>query len=121
MRKLLLILILLTSSFTCLSENKVTKPVIGLATYYSNSQQNHLMSNGNRFDNKKLTVASLIYPFGTRLRLTRIKGGQSVIVTVTDRGPFSRNKKRIIDVSQETARKLNFINKGICLLKIEVL
>ena len=120
MRKFLIILLLFISSFsTCFGQKNL--PKIGYATFYSDKKNGHKTASGKLFNNQELTAASLMYPFGTQLKLTRIHGGQSVIVIITDRGPFSKNKKVIIDISQVAARKLNFISQGICLVKIEVL
>jgi hypothetical protein len=47
-------------------------------------------ANGTPYHHDKLTAASRILLFGTRLRVTDLKTNKSVEVTVTDRGPASR-------------------------------
>jgi len=56
---------------------------------------------------------------GTKVRVTNTANGKSVIVKITDRGPY--NKGRIIDVTKGVADKLDFLNKGIVSCKVEVL
>ena len=78
---------------------------IGKASIYADKFENRLMSNGQVFHQKNLTVASLTYPLGTRLKLTRVRSfySKSVVVTVTDHGPYSKYN---IDLSREVARRL---------------
>ena len=63
-------------------------------------------------------AAHRTYPFGTFLRVTNLANMKSVIVCVTDRGPHYR--KRIIDVSASAAELLDFVDKGIAKVRIEV-
>ena len=51
-----------------------------------------------------LTAAHRTLPFGTKVLVTHGKSGKSVIVTITDRGPFVRG--RIIDLAPAAARLL---------------
>jgi rare lipoprotein A len=51
-----------------------------------------------------LTAAHRTLPFGTKVRVTHSKSGKSVLVTITDRGPFVRG--RIIDLAPAAARLL---------------
>ena len=39
-----------------------------------------------------LTAAHKTLPFGTRVRVTNLKTGRSVVVTINDRGPFNRGR-----------------------------
>lgn len=91
----------------------------GKASYYSNGLHGRRMSNGERYNRDSLTCAHRTLPFGTRLRVTNPQNGKSVVVRVTDRGPFVRG--RIIDLSYAAARKLGTISKGVAYIKIEVL
>ncbi|CAM3724001.1 septal ring lytic transglycosylase RlpA family protein [Flavobacterium gelidilacus] len=68
------------------------------ASYYADRFTGRKTASGAIFDNNKLTCAHKTLPFGTRLKVTSIKTGKSVIVTVTDRGPFV--KGRHIDLSK---------------------
>ncbi len=67
----------------------------GVATQYSNSDNGTGTSSGRTFNDQELTCASRTLPFGTRLAVSR--GGNRVIVVVTDRGPFTPG--RILDLT----------------------
>jgi rare lipoprotein A len=65
-----------------------------------------------------LTAAHRTLPFGTRVRVTNLENGRSVVVTITDRGPF--RKGRVIDVSRRAAGKLGFLREGTTRVRVEV-
>ena len=67
----------------------------GVTTMYGNDDNGTGTSSGRRFDENEFTCAHKTLPFGTRLAVT--KGGRSVIVTVTDRGPFTPG--RMLDLT----------------------
>jgi rare lipoprotein A len=64
-----------------------------------------------------LTCAHPTLPFGTRLRVTDLASGRSVVVTVNDRGPFTGG--RIVDVSYAAAKKLGIVKRGLARVKVE--
>ena len=66
-----------------------------------------------------MTAAHRTLPFGTRVRVTNLTNGRSVVVTITDRGPFAPG--RIIDVSKRAARNLDFVRAGTARVRIRVL
>ena len=82
-------------------------------------QMGRITANGERYDPDGFTVAHRRYPFGTIIRLTNPVNGRSIIVRVNDRGPFIRG--RDFDVSRGVARQLDFIERGVVNLVIEVL
>jgi len=85
---------------------------IGTASWYGAQHQGRKMANGKRFDRHKLTAASWYFPLGTKLRVENVKNGQSVVVTVTDRGPNLR-LHRILDLSQAAAERLGYVGEGL--------
>ncbi len=85
---------------------------VGIASWYGKQRQGHKMANGERFDRHKLTAASWYFPFGTSLRVVNLKNGESVLVTVTDRGPHQR-LRRILDLSEAAAEQLDYIRQGL--------
>ncbi len=91
----------------------------GIAAYYSDVFQGRKTASGARYDKRALTAAHNHLPFGTRVRVTNLKNGQSVVVTITDRGP--RGGRRIIDLSRAAARRIGLIHEGIGRVRIEVL
>lgn len=62
------------------------------ASYYANKFNGRKTASGSRFDNNKYTAAHRKFPFGTKLRITNEANNKSVIVEVTDRGPFTRGR-----------------------------
>ena len=91
----------------------------GKASYYGNSLHGRKMSNGERYDRNDFTCAHRTLPFGTQLRVTNTKNGNSCIVRVTDRGPFI--KGRIVDLSYAAARELGMLSAGVAYIKVEVM
>ena len=87
-----------------------------LASFYWQDQKT---ANGEQFDKHDLTAAHKTLPFGTLLKVTRVKTGKSVIVRINDRGPFI--KGRIVDLSLAAAREIGLTRKiGVTKVKLEV-
>jgi rare lipoprotein A len=77
----------------------------GVASVYSTDSGSGTAS-GQKLNPNALTAAHRTLPFGTKVRVTNKSNGRSVIVTINDRGPFTRG--RIIDVTPAAARALGF-------------
>jgi rare lipoprotein A len=92
---------------------------VGFASYYDSRLHGARTASGERYDEKALTAAHRTLPFGTRVQVTNLSNGRSVVVTIIDRGPFTRG--RIIDVSRRAARKLDFLRYGTAKVRLEVL
>ena len=92
---------------------------VGLASYYGSEFHGSATATGRSYDERELTAAHRSLPFGTRVRVTNIASGRSVVVTITDRGPFVRG--RIIDVSWKAARDLGFLRSGLAKVRVETL
>jgi rare lipoprotein A len=88
----------------------------GLASYYTEGSRT---ANGEKLNPNELTAAHPTLPFGTRLRVTNLATGHSVVVRVNDRGPFI--KGRLVDVSYSAAEKLGLTERGVAKVKIDVL
>jgi len=86
-----------------------------MASYYGNESGSRTAS-GQRFNQNALTCAHRSLPFGTKLRVTH--GGQSIVVTVNDRGPFIRG--RILDLSTGAARAIGLTRAGVGRVVAEV-
>jgi rare lipoprotein A len=76
----------------------------GVASFYGDELQGHRTASGRRFDNRRLTAASLTLPINSRAEVTSLKTGLSVTVTIIDRGPFA--KARVIDLSKAAAEEI---------------
>jgi rare lipoprotein A len=90
----------------------------GWASYYGTAHHGHRTASGVRFDEHQLTAAHRSLPFGTQVRVTNLENGRTVMVTINDRGPFT--KKRVIDVSSRAARELGFLRAGMARVRLEV-
>ncbi|HTH34552.1 MAG TPA: septal ring lytic transglycosylase RlpA family protein, partial [Xanthobacteraceae bacterium] len=75
-------------------------------------------ASGEAFNPQELTAAHPSLPFGTRLRVTDVSTGRSVIVRVNDRGPFVHG--RAVDVSYSAAASLGMIERGTAKVKLDV-
>src|SRR6202158_4190645 len=84
---------------------------IGTASWYGKQHQGRKMANGKRFDSHKLTAASWYFPLGTTIRVVNLKNGESVVVTITDRGPNLR-LHRIVDLSESAVERLDYVGQG---------
>ncbi|WP_298884273.1 septal ring lytic transglycosylase RlpA family protein [uncultured Bradyrhizobium sp.] len=87
----------------------------GMASYYGNESGSRTAS-GARFNQNAMTAAHRTLPFGTKVRVTH--GGQSVIVTINDRGPFVRG--RVLDLSTGAARAIGLTGAGVGRVTAEV-
>lgn len=91
----------------------------GLAAWYGAKFHGRRTASGERFDRRALTAAHRTLPFGTRVRVTNLANGRSVIVRINDRGPYGR-RNRIIDVSEAAARRLGMLRSGVARVEIVV-
>ncbi len=94
---------------------KLTKR--GIASWYGPGFHGRLTANGERFNSNNYTAAHKTLPFGTKVRVTNIGNGRSVMVRINDRGPFIRGRE--IDLSAQAARVLDI--SGIAPVKLEVI
>ncbi len=91
----------------------------GKASVYSARFQGGATASGEKFNHSDFTVAHRTHKFNTRLRITRVDNGRSVIVRVNDRGPFVSDC--ITDMSRSTATKLGISDDASTVqIKIEV-
>jgi len=90
----------------------------GVASYYAEEFNGRQTSNGETYDMNEMTAAHQTLPFNTRVRVTNIENGKSVIVRINDRGPFKDD--RIIDLSLAAAKSLELIGTGTAKVRLEV-
>ncbi len=110
--KIVLTTLTLLISFTALAQTER-----GKASYYSKSWSGRKTANGERLHHDSLTCAHKTYPFGTLLKVTNPVNGLSVIVKVTDRGPYV--KGRVVDLSVRAAKELGILSQGIAPVIVE--
>ncbi|HEX8466674.1 MAG TPA: septal ring lytic transglycosylase RlpA family protein [Allosphingosinicella sp.] len=101
------------------AEEKVYKAVgQGMASYYGRELAGNRTASGERFNPAGFTAAHRTLPLGTRLRVTNVANGRSVIVRVNDRGPFVG--RRLIDVSLGAAQEIQMIRTGTAQVRLEL-
>ena len=91
----------------------------GKATWYCCYRKGTKTADGSVFSQHKLTAAHKTLPFGSQVRVTNLKNGKSVIVEITDRGPFKPGK--IIDLTPAAFAKIDSKSTGVANVKLDVL
>lgn len=99
-----------------------TKPLLvetGIASWYGAPYHNRRGSNGETYDMHAMTAAHRTLPLGSIVRVLNPETQSSVVVRITDRGPFI--KGRIIDLSEAAAVQIGLIARGTTPVRLEVL
>jgi len=87
----------------------------GVASFYT---EDEWTASGERFNTHAMTAAHPTLPFGTKLRVTNVTNGRSVVVRINDRGPFVPG--RVVDLSGSAAESLGMVERGIVKVKLDV-
>ena len=90
----------------------------GKASFYANSFINKRTASGEIFRPEKLTAAHVKLPFGTKVKVTNLRNGKSVMVRINDRGPYIRG--RIIDLSRAAFERIANPAYGVIRVRIDV-
>ena len=90
----------------------------GMASWYGADFHNKKTASGEGYDMYTFTAAHRTLPIGTVVRVTDKSNGKSVMVCVTDRGPYVRG--RIIDLSYAAAQQINMNDRGVGKVDLEV-
>ena len=96
------------------------KPVFtetGLASWYGPPYAGRKGADGTVYNQNAMTAAHLTLPMGSTVRVTNLANGESVVVKITDRGPFVRG--RIIDLSLAAAKATGVYRAGVARVKVE--
>ena len=96
-----------------------TPQVVGMASWYGPGFHGHKGAAGGIYDQEDLTAASIAFPLGSRVMVTNLDNGRSVEVTITDRGPFLKDRK--IDLSHKAARMIGMLDKGTAHVRITLI
>ena len=97
----------------------IRREIRGVASWYGPGFHGNRSASGERYNQNALTAAHRSLPFGTKVRVTNLNNGRSVVVRINDRGPYVRG--RAIDLSAAAARSLGMIQSGVAPVQIEVL
>ena len=87
----------------------------GMASYYKSGR---LTANGERFNPNGYTAAHRSLKFGTKVRVTNLRNGRSVVVRINDRGPFVSG--RIIDLTYGAAVAVGLHDSGLAQVQVAV-
>ncbi len=99
-----------------LSGSPVAVASTGFASYYKSGK---VTANGEPYNPNGLTAAHRNLPFGTKLKVTNLRTGKSVIVRINDRGPFI--KRRVLDLSYGAARVIGLHRSGVAKIRFDVI
>lgn len=86
------------------------------ASWYGPGFEGRHTTSGEVFNEHGFTAASRTLPIGSRVRVTNLSTGRSVVVKVNDRGPFVRG--RSLDLSQAAARRIGVSRAGVARVKV---
>jgi rare lipoprotein A len=90
----------------------------GIASYYNDKHHGKKTASGVIYNRDSLTCAHKTLPFGTKLLVTNLSNNKKIIVVVTDRGPFIKNRE--LDLSYTAAKSLGMLEKGIQKVNYEI-
>ena len=111
MKKLLLICFILTI-------NLFSAQTSGKATFYHDKFEGRKTASGEIFDNDEFTAANRTIPFGTKVKITNLRNGKSVVVRINDRGPFT--KGRAFDMSRAAFEEIGSLSAGHLPIEYEI-
>ena len=114
-----ILLKILPCFFTIFSMPCMAQKQHGKASYYSKKITGARTASGQKLHHDSLTCAHRFYPFGTMLKVTNLSNKKTVIVKVTDRGPYGRG--RIIDLSWGAAKAIGMLSQGVATVKVEMM
>ena len=99
--------------------SKLIEVVQGAASWYGPGFYGRTTANGARFRTGMRTAAHRTLPFGTKVRVTNLSNGRSVVVRINDRGPFRYH--RVIDLAHGAASQLKMMQAGEVTVRLEIL
>jgi rare lipoprotein A len=91
----------------------------GKVSWYGPGFHGRRTANGEIFDTNEMTMAHRSLAFGSRVRVTNLDNGRSIVVRVNDRGPYVGG--RIADLSHAAASRLGFVEDGVVRARIELI
>ncbi len=97
---------------------KIQPYQIGTASWYGEDFEGKPTASGEDYDMHDLTAAHPTLPMGSYVRVTNLHNGRAVVVKVNDRGPIVPG--RIIDLSFAAAQALQFQEKGLQRVRLDL-
>lgn len=99
--------------------SRLLQVVNGAASWYGPGFYGRQTASGERLRKGTFTAAHRTLPFGTRVRVTNLENGRTVVVRINDRGPFRAH--RVIDLAHGAASELKMMRSGEVPVRLEVL
>lgn len=93
--------------------------LVGKASWYGPEFDGRLTASGEVYNQSALTAAHRELEFGTKVRVTNLSNGKSVLVTINDRGPYVAG--RHLDLSRAAAEQVDMVEQGVVEVKMEVI
>ncbi|NOY58472.1 MAG: septal ring lytic transglycosylase RlpA family protein [Calditrichaeota bacterium] len=90
----------------------------GIASFTADENQGKRTASGEIYNMREMVAAHKRLPFGTLVKVKNLKNGKTVVVRINDRGPYVRG--RIIDLSFEAAKELDFVEEGTAKVELEI-
>jgi rare lipoprotein A len=90
----------------------------GVANFYSDKFEGKKTASGDVYDKSALTASHKKFPFGTKVKVTNVENGKSVVVTINDR--MATSNAAVIDVTRRAAEELDFVKAGRAKVTLEV-
>jgi rare lipoprotein A len=90
----------------------------GVANFYSDKFEGRKTASGEVYQKDALTASHKKLPFGTKVKVTNVENGKSVVVTVNDR--MAASNPAVIDVTRRAAEELGFVGSGRTKVTLEV-
>lgn len=106
-------------STTLIPSSTVLSSVQGMASWYGPGFDGNYTASGEVFNQNALTAAHPSLPMGTRVRVTNLDTGRTVLVRINDRGPYHGG--RILDLSAGAARIIGLTDSGVAPIRLEVM
>lgn len=89
------------------------------ASYYHDKFNGRRTASGEVFNNTRLTAAHRTLPFGTKVKVTNLRNGESVVVVINDRGPF--HSSRALDLSKAAFDEIGNLSRGTMPVQYEII
>lgn len=123
MKRGILVIIMMISTLGLysfkISANDNDEVKTSYASYYHDKFNGRKTASGQIFSNSKLTAAHRTLPFGTKVKVTNLRNGESVVVTINDRGPF--HSSRALDLSKAAFDEIGNLSKGTMPIEYQIL
>ena len=123
MKRAILVIIMMISTLGLYSfkysANDNDEVKTSYASYYHDKFNGKRTASGEVFNNSKFTAAHRTLRFGTKVKVTNLRNGESVVVTINDRGPF--HSSRALDLSKAAFDEIGNLGKGTMPIEYQVI